>query len=180
MTTGDRSTDRSTQTTPKKEHRMLKTLFSGKRKYAAIGLAVLVIPSSAMAAWFITAHGQANAHIGRLQAPTVVQGQPPAGSMLPGQTGPGAFAVTNPNSSALEVYATAVGDGTAITYNDEDCPASNITAVATTLATPITIPPGTTQIVVPDTVKLSANAPTGCQGRDLSVDVELKFRTPTS
>jgi hypothetical protein len=159
---------------------MLKTVFRGKKKFLALGLAALVIPGSAMAAWFITSHGMGSAKVGNLQAPTVESGYPPAGQLLPGQTGPAAFAVTNPNSSPLELYATAVGDGTGTTTDDELCPASNMTSLAKTLATPIVIPPGQTQVIVPDAVKLSANAPTGCQGRTLMADVELKFRTPTS
>jgi hypothetical protein len=157
---------------------MFSTLTRGKRKFAALAVGLVLVPSSAYAAWSLSAHGQGNAQIGSLQQPVVSAGSPPVGQqLLPGGVGSATFRIDSSNSVPLEVYATAVGDGTGTSSNEEDCDPHLLTAVATQLATPITVQPGTSTITIPGAVRLSPSAPTTCQGRTITTDVDLKFRT---
>jgi hypothetical protein len=78
----------------------------------------------------------------------------------------------------LEVYASDPGNDTGTSSNLNWCAHENLSVVAATLSTPIAVPPGETQIKVPDVLEFNANAPQECAGATLTKDVVLKFRTP--
>lgn len=170
--------DPTTTPAPAREPgRLRRTLFGGRRKYLAIGLALLLIPGSAYAAWTVTGHGKGAGKVGSLNAPQVSEGTAVA-DLLPGGDGSASFHVVNGNPSTLRVTDLDPETGGSVTSSDPAaCPSSNLT-VNSLRSLSVPVSPGANDITVPNAYHLSVNAPSSCQGVSFSADTALGFTTP--
>jgi len=154
--------------------RIRRTLFGGRRKLAALGLAVFLIPGSAWAAWQVSASGQGGVRFSSLTAPTVAAAGTLTADAFPGSTSSLQFRIDNTNPTPLVVTNIAPATG-----QDAGTCASSLTVKTMTLATPINVPSGTNQTVtIPDAVTVASSTPTTCQGTTASKGATLTFATP--
>lgn len=142
-----------------------------------------ILTTVAWAAWTLTQSGSGSAKIaGALQpltfgTPTVS----PTSLLLPGGKADVYMKVTNPNSSAVTITqvdedftATAF---TAASSSPGTCPGGNLGLgnLTFTAGTPysavlsISVPPGTSDVTIPNAVSLKSNAPVACAGLDVTV-----------
>lgn len=160
---------------------MRKALFGTWRRRAATGAVLLLVTGGvAYAAWTLSATGPGAGKVGSLSALTVTAGTP-VGDTFPSTSATGslAFQVTNPNSALIVtgVDATALPPFT----TDPSCPASLFSWAGNGSVSGLSIPlpTGTTNIVIPNVVKLDPSAPTACQNTSFtSAPVALQFSTP--
>jgi len=153
--------------------RIFRTLFGGRRKFAALGLAVFLIPGSAYAAWSVQSSGQGGVKFSSLSAPTVNQAGTLTADAYPGTTASLQFKIDNPNPGTLQVTNIAPATG-----QDAGTCASSLTVKTMTLATPVSVPSGAAQVVtIPNAVDVAASTPTTCQGTSASKGATLTFGT---
>jgi hypothetical protein len=155
---------------------MRSILSTRRRKVLATfaACAVAGLAGLAIAAWLTSGEGPGSARVGQLQAPTVTAGTA-VGALLPGETGAAAFRIANGNPIPLKVIAVdlAAADGGS---GVPGCSFMHLNVVpATGLDVPV--PTGTNDVVVPGAFRLSADAPTECQGATLERRAKLLFST---
>jgi len=164
-------------TTPVKNKKQRRR---SRRVALAVVSFVLAIATGAVAAWLITVDNAPSAtKVGTLAAPVVSAAAPFPGAgkqCFPGNTCDAAVDITNPNAGTLLITSVDVPTTPGITTGCN----SNLTVNAHTLATPISIPPGTTtSVIIKDALNFAAAAPSSCQGQALTgINLLLTFSTP--
>jgi hypothetical protein len=138
-----------------------------------------VVGAVAVAGFLADGTGPGRGKIGNLTPITVTAGPAPglAGQALPGNSGSISFNITNPNSADLEAYelensANVLGLTAPCAAEYISVPGNNV------LPTPVPIPVGTTNVVVPDAYSLANNAPAECAGQEFTTVFTVKARTP--
>lgn len=154
---------------------------SRKRKLATVASSLaLIAAGSALAAWLISATGSTGGKIGTLAAPTVTAAPASGSALLPGGTGDATASVQNPNNTPLKVTGVQDAGGAATFPQFSSCtgPTANVTVPTKTFATPVNVPANTTTVItLPDSLKLDADAPNGCQGESFTKSMRLDFAT---
>lgn len=157
--------------------RIRSALTGGRRKYLAIGLALLLLPGAALAAWTVSSHGRGAAKAGTLKAPTVAQGTPSdTDTLLPGGDAALTFQITNDNPLALNVASVDAGPDGVISSDQSNCPASNV-SVPSLRSLNVSVPKGSSTVTIPGAIHMAADAPSSCSGVTFTPDVALGFST---
>jgi hypothetical protein len=147
-----------------------------KRITAIIVCAFLGAAAYGIAAWITASEGGGAGKIGSLSAPTVAAGTA-QGTLVPGGTGAAVFQITNNNSVPLLITSTGTSaNGALDTGFIAGCTSSNVIVQALT-GLSISVPVGTSTVVVPNEFMLASSAPSGCQGISFTRGVSLNFST---
>lgn len=157
-----------------------------KKLLVGLPLLLLLATGAALAAWLISANGNATGKAATLSAPTVISGGTGSmtGDLFPGSRGSLNIQVTNNNPVPLQLIEVEKGTMTApVSLDTVNCPSSNVFwgGADAPLATPVSIPTGTNTILIPAAsfaastgLMMNAAAPTGCQGVSFTL-TGLKF-----
>ncbi len=166
-------------------HRAKRLFATPRRAIVTVAILALIVTGSAYAAWtFLNVSGGATAQGVSISAPTVTAAGPTfpgtATQLTPGADGDVVISVTNNNTVALKLTSVDISVGNVTSTNQAGCPGStwvtwntgNISALN------ISIPTGTTTVVIPNAVKMGAGAPVACNGASFNFTTE-KFNFST-
>ena len=121
--------------------------------------------------WYVDASGSASGSLGALQALQVSDARGGDG-LLPGETMALRVNISNDNRVALNIVSVDVGD---LKSGDDACDSSLEDSRLRFDRTPdLTVQPGDNNGVVLGSVRLPNLLAQGCQGRDISADVQLR------
>ena len=155
---------------------MKKLFATRRRKVAAVAiLAILIAASAAMAAWLVTSNqGAGKARAGSLSAVTLETtlgnvSYPATGTARPGDPLDVTVKVTNPAANGALTIVSAKLNGATITPSGVGCGTGDFSPVNLT-GLSIPLPVGTQEIVIPGLIKMSATAPSACQGNTIDIN----------
>jgi hypothetical protein len=154
-----------------------RTLFGGKRKYLAIGFAVLALPGSAMAAYILSAtgNGQTTGTLGTAgtQAVTVTVTANLDG-LSPGNSVP---YVVNAKDAGANGARVASAPSIQVTTSDMTaCPASNFAVNPTAMTYPVTVPAAPSspvKVAEGNLTFVNSGDQNGCSGKTLTLKATL-------
>lgn len=142
-------------------NRRFKVIMAGM----GIGLGSTILSLVAFAAWTMNATGSVSDKALTAQTLTIVANATPTADLYPGGNGAAQFTVTNTNPFAVTV--TSITFGTVTSSDETNCPASNLTAVSTTVGSlSIAVPANGSSAAqsLSNAFLLATAAPNGCQG----------------
>jgi hypothetical protein len=170
-------------TTTRKGNRMSaltsRLLSTRRRKVTTAAVSMLLLGAgTALAAWLLTATGPGSGKIGSPKAVTVTATAPSADAavLMPGSDGDLTVHLDNPNGPLKITSYTTTSRSPAISGLNTGCSSTDFAWTwddsvnsRHTFATPIDVPQGAGDVILPHAVGLKSTAASACQGSTFSI-----------